>query len=391
MHRDLIIVGGGPVGLTLALALAGSGITVAVLEARASEDTPRPERTLALSHGSRLLLERIGVWSRLEATGTVTRITTIDISQRGAFGTTRLEAAESGLPALGYVTSYRTLHGALEEAAREAPVDIGYDARASAFSATPSYAHLIYRQANVDQEASARLVAIADGGGDSWLGGVRRRHDYQQRAVVAEVVAESPLPGVAFERFTADGPVALLPYGAGYTLVWTATPARAAAIAALDDAAFRAALHAHFGDRLGAFKAVAARRSFPLALEVAWPRAAARIVALGNAAQALHPVAGQGFNLGLRDAYQLALLLRERDSTGQDPRDVLGSAAQLAAFARARRADRWGGIAFTHGLLAAFSSEHPLLALPRGLALTALDTLPPLKRLFTSSMLHGLR
>jgi 2-octaprenyl-6-methoxyphenol hydroxylase len=386
MHRDILIIGGGPVGLTLAVALAGSGLSCAVCEARPKADTRRPERTLALSHGTRLILERLGVWGHIEGS---TPITAIDVSQRGAFGMTRMTAEDSGLPALGYVTSYRMLQAALEARSAECEVEVVYGARAEAITSTPAYARCELPQGATTVEATARLLVVADGGGEAWAGGPRRRHDYTQTAIVAEVTAEKPIPGMAFERFTSDGPVALLPFAAGYTLVWTASPARAAAIAALDDAAFRRALHAHFGDRVGEFEQVTNRRSFPLALEIALPRTATRMVAIGNAAQALHPVAGQGFNLGLRDAFELANLLRERDNSSADLRDSAGAREQLEAFARRRAVDRWSGVAFTHGLLAVFSSEHPAFALPRGLALMVLDTIPPFKRFFTQRMLYG--
>jgi 2-octaprenyl-6-methoxyphenol hydroxylase len=383
MHRDLIIVGGGPVGLTLALALADTDISVGVLEARAGEKAPLPQRTLALSHGSRLILERLGVWGRIEAIEPVSPIRAIDVSQRGGFGCTRLNADEVRLPALGYVTSYRALQLALERAARAADIAIEYGARVERIGVTPAYAHLEYAHAGGMQSLTARLVAVADGAGAALPRGTRRRHDYAQVAVIAEVRASAPPPGVAYERFTPEGPLALLPYGDGYTIVWTASPERATKLLALDPAEFLAALHAHFGDRVGAFTAVANRRSFPLALEFAWPRAHERVVAIGNAAQALHPVAGQGFNLGLRDAFELSVLLRDSD------RDALGSREQLDDFARRRRVDRWSGIGFTHGLLAVFASAHPALAWPRGLALAALDATPGLKRFFTREMLYG--
>jgi 2-polyprenyl-6-methoxyphenol hydroxylase-like FAD-dependent oxidoreductase len=190
--------------------------------------------------------------------------------------------------------------------------------------------------------------------------------------------------GVAFERFTPEGPMALLPEGDHYGLVWTTTPEQGAVLVAMPDNEFLAALATRFGARVGGFSKSDDRRTFPLALEFAGAVVGARTVLLGNAAQALHPVAGQGFNLGVRDAYELAQALLGT------PRDRLGSADSLAAYARRRLGDRWAGIALTHGLLNVFDGDATLLRWPRGLALTLLDALPPLKRIFTHAMLYGI-
>jgi 2-octaprenyl-6-methoxyphenol hydroxylase len=231
---------------------------------------------------------------------------------------------------------------------------------------------------------AARLAVVADGTGAGVEGLVRHRHDYRQVALVASVGSTVPHRGRAFERFTGDGPVALLPQGDRYALVWTATPERAQALAALGDTEFLAALCAHFGSRAGTFNRVADRRSFPLALEFARDPVAGRAVALGNAAQTLHPVAGQGFNVGLRDAFELAQVVLDT------PREALGDAPMLQRYARGRRIDRYGGVAFTHGLVTVFDSGFRAARWPRGLALALLDVLPPAKRAFTRAMLFGL-
>ena len=178
--------------------------------------------------------------------------------------------------------------------------------------------------------------------------------------------------------------MALLPEGDHYGLVWTTTPAQGAALLAMPDDEFLAALAQRFGARVGGFLKSEDRRTFPLVLEFAGAVVGARTVLLGNAAQALHPVAGQGFNLGVRDAYELAQALLAT------PRDRLGATDRLAAYARHRLGDRWAGIAMTHGLLNIFGTDAALLRWPRGLALTLLDAFPPLKRIFTRSMLYGI-
>jgi 2-octaprenyl-6-methoxyphenol hydroxylase len=397
MLRDLIIVGAGPVGATLALALADDGLDAVALDARPAGAIGRGDRSLALSHGARLILERLGIWSAIAAArDAVTPITAIDISQRGGFGRMRLDALEQGLPALGYVVSYRALQAALDAALGRAGNKVVYGAKVTAIRTTPSYAAVDTTQADAGLELSARLVAVADGGGGELIGRLKRHHhDYGQVALVGKLSPREPHGGIAFERFTPEGPVALLPEGEHYGFVWTTTPAQSEALLALPDAQFLEALEQRFGLHATAhnarpstqpagFERVTDRRAFPLRLEYADRVVGQRVVLLGDAAQALHPVAGQGFNLGMRDAYELA---QELLAT---PRDAIGARDRLAAYARRRRADRAAGIAFTHGLLGIFGSDAPLLRWPRGLALTMLDALPAVKRAFARAMTLGM-
>ncbi|MGH8799632.1 MAG: FAD-dependent monooxygenase [Casimicrobiaceae bacterium] len=383
--NDVVIVGAGPVGATLALALAGGGLDVVTLDARARDTPARGDRSLALSHGARLIFERLGVWSEVASgPGAVTPIAAVDVSQRGGFGAARLDAREQGVPALGYVVSYRALQAALDAGLGRAGLAIEHGVSVTRVDATPAHARIRAERDGSAQEWTARLAAVADGGGDLVPGNARHRHDYGQVALVAKLALGAPHHGVAYERFTPEGPMALLPEGDHYGLVWTTTPQRGEALVAMPEDEFLAALAARFGSRVGGFLRSDDRRMFPLALEFARGVAATRTVLLGNAAQALHPVAGQGFNLGVRDAYELAQALLAT------PRDQIGAGNRLAAYARRRLADRWAGIAFTHGLLGVFGSDAALLRWPRGLALTLVDATPPLKRLFTRAMLYGL-
>jgi len=384
MLHDLVIVGAGPVGATLALAVTDADLDTVVLDARAAGETPRGDRTLALSHGARLIFERQGVWSALAAIpGAVTPITAIDISQAGGFGITRLDARENDLPALGYVVSYRALQAALDAALARAGVQVQHGMAVTAVGGTPAYASI--ECAGAGQPMLARLAAVADGTGAAVTGVPRQRHDYEQVAVVAKVWRNVAQDGIAYERFTPDGPLALLPQEDHYGLVWTATPARAEALVALPAPEFLAQLRRHFAPRVSGFTRVEARRTFALALEYATVTVGTRCVVIGNAAQTLHPVAGQGFNVGLRDAFELAQAIVDA------PRDSLGDAAMLLRHARGRRADRWAGIAFTHGLVKLFGNDAAFVRWPRGLALTLLDALPPAKRAFTRTMLFGMR
>jgi len=384
MPRDVVIVGAGPVGATLALALRDADLDVVVVDGRAPGTTPRTDRSLALSHGARLIFERLGVWTPLSATpGAVTPIVTIDISQARGFGNVRLDAAEQGLPALGYVVSYRALQQALDDALRHAAVDVQFAATARAVTGSADGAIVDVEGRN--EVLRARLAVVADGAASAVRGIARRRHDYRQVAIVAAVALDHPHGGVAYERFTSEGPVALLPEREHYALVWTQEPRVAARTLAMTEHEFVSALAAHFGSRVRGFMAAAERRSFPLVLEVARETTAQRVAVVGNAAQALHPVAGQGFNLGLRDAFELASIVVAT------PREALGMPAMLARYRAGRTRDRGAGIAFTHGLVQLFGSDRPWLRVPRGLGLMLLDTMPFAKRGFTRAMLFGLR
>ena len=382
MLRDLVVVGAGPVGATLALALRDADLDVVVLDSRAAGAPFRGDRSLALSHGARLILERLVVWSRLPGDA-VTPITSIDISQAGGFGMTRLDASDHALPALGYVVSYRALQAALDVALATAGVAVQFGATAQRVGGTPAYAAVTLEKPG-DDCITARLAAIADGSG-AHVDGIRRdRTDYGRVAVTAKVSPRRSHDGTAFERFTADGPMALLPEGDGYGVVWTMAPTCADRVQALSDDAFLDALAERFGARVERFTGVTARRTFPLALEIARPTTGTRAVVIGNAAQALHPVAGQGFNLGMRDAFELAQAIIDT------PRDKLGDAAMLKRYRRRRLPDRMSGIAFTHGLVQLFGNDVPFIRWPRGLALTALDAMPVAKRAFAHVMLFGI-
>ena len=384
MH-DVAIVGAGPVGATLALALADASLDVVIVDSRSAGETTRGDRTLALSHGARLIFERLGVWTPLAATpGAVTPIVTIDVSQARGFGAVQLNAAEQGLPALGYVVSYRALQGVLDDALPRAGIRVDFGMAVSAVRGARDAA-AIDIDGHPDAPVQARLAVVADGAASSVPGIARRRHDYGQVAIVAKIALDRPHGGVAYERFTADGPVALLPERDHYALVWTRRPADAPQTIALREPAFLAALAGHFGSRVRGFTKASERRSFPLTLEVARNTTAERIAVIGNAAQALHPIAGQGFNLGLRDAYDLARTIID------SPRDAVGSAPMLERYRQSRSRDRRAGIAITHGLVQLFGNDWPWLRVPRGIGMMLLDTVPLAKRAFGRAMLFGMR
>jgi 2-octaprenyl-6-methoxyphenol hydroxylase len=222
--KDVAIVGAGPVGATLALALADAKLDLVVADSRQAGETLRADRTLALSHGARLILERLGVWSALVASeGAVTPIVTIDVSQAGGFGVVELTAAEQGLPALGYVVSYRALQAVLDAALARAGIDVRFGTSVRAVHGGRDAARVEIAQEG-DDVVDTRLAVVADGAATSVPGLARKRHEYGQAAIVASVALAKPHRGIAYERFTREGPIALLPEGDHYALVWTRQP-----------------------------------------------------------------------------------------------------------------------------------------------------------------------
>jgi 2-octaprenyl-6-methoxyphenol hydroxylase len=383
--QDVLIVGGGPVGITLALALRDTGLKVTVLEARQESAPYNDPRTLALSEGSRQLLQRLDVWDELSRHATP--IETIHVSQRGRLGRSILRACDEGQQALGYVLPYRALAQALDrKLAETGAANVQYEARALTLNPSEGHASVTFEHGAGTHEAQARLVVLADGGRSlNALPGMQREvREYGQNAVIGHVECELAHGNTAYERFTPDGPVALLPEGRrGYALVWTAEPAAAEALLALDKPAFLQRLHHHFGDRAGRFLSVSGRAAFPLKLVTVRPVTAPRLAVIGNAAQTLHPVAGQGFNLGLRDAWELARILRDTSP------DTVGSEAMLARYRKRRTMDTGGGIFFTDFLVRAFSNDLAGMGTARGAGLACLELLAPAKRFVARKMSFG--
>ncbi|MBS1190361.1 MAG: 2-octaprenyl-6-methoxyphenol hydroxylase [Rhodocyclaceae bacterium] len=369
---DVLIIGAGPVGMTLAQALADGPCTPLLVDRRRLEARQDDPRALALSHGARQLLESLGAWPRQAATP----IETIHISHRGGFGRALMDRQEYGLDALGYVVRYRDLAAAL---ARRIPAgDILEETEVLDLIPGPDHVSVALRRHGKVQRLEAGLVVHAEGTPADEPG--VRVSDYHQHAVIAEVRPRPAHGKRAWERFTADGPLALLPLGDDYSVVFTLPPDKADRIMALDDAGFLAALQAQFGGRLD-FTAAGPRARYPLALRMRRELVKGREVWIGNTAQTLHPVSGQGFNLGLRDAWQLAEALLAGGI----------SDATLAGYARARRPDRQGGALFTDSIVRAFSTDFGPIKLARGLGLLALDLFPPARHFIAKRMIWGAR
>jgi 2-octaprenyl-6-methoxyphenol hydroxylase len=383
--NDILVVGGGPVGATLALALKNYGLRVTVLEARRPDSGIRDARTLALSEGSRLILERLGVWPQLASHATP--IETIHVSQRGRLGRTVLRAADEGQEALGYVMPYASLAEVLDQAlANSADIRVEYGARAVALETSAEAAVVTVEQEGDTRSVTTRLAVIADGGRSLKAppGMKRETREYGHTALVGHVECELPHDNIAYERFTPLGPVALLPDGtSGFALVWTAAPQAAERLVKLPEGQFLEELHRHFGDRVGRFRTIASRATFPLQLTTLRPVVSQRLAVIGNAAQTLHPVAGQGFNLGLRDAWQLALIARDTALDG------LGSDAMLRQYQAKRRMDTGGGIFFTDFLVRTFSNDLPGWGPLRGAGLALLDMCAPARHFVARKMSFG--
>jgi 2-octaprenyl-6-methoxyphenol hydroxylase len=378
-HSDIVVAGGGPVGAAFALALADSEFSVQVLEARTHLRQPAFRRTLALSYGTRLILERLGVWSALRK---VTPIRDIHISQRGGIGVARLSAGEEQLPELGAVVDYGELDAVLHQVLANSPVQVVSGARVVDSFGTATYASLQVEHHDQPECVTTRMAVIADGG----AGLARRAHRaYAQHALVAWVKSELPHEHCAYERFTDEGPMALLPDQDGFALVLTALPERVNALLAMPEADFLAELYSHFGGRLGHFVQVRERNSFPLAASYARDVVSAHRVMIGNAAHMMHPVAGQGFNLGLRDAWELAGQVR---ACG---REALGSLPMLKRYAATRQFDVSASMWFTDSLVRLFTQPDPLLGHVRSMGLLALQQLPPLKHFVARRMIFGAR
>lgn len=374
---DVAIVGGGPVGLALALMLHRAGIDCEVIDARPAGALRDDRRVLALSHGSRQILDRFGAWTAIGATP----ISAIHVSQQGILGRTLIRAQEAGVPALGYVAEAGRVSEALARSCASAGVAIRHGTRVKDSETGAERALLHCATAQGSEDIQTQLIAWAEGAVSGENGIVRR--DYGQQAIVATAQTREPPDGIAYERFTADGPAALLPLGDRYALVWTVPDSESAGLLALDEQKFLSRLHDIFSGRLD-FTAVSDRTAFPLGLRYRETPVAERAVWLGNAAQTLHPVAGQGFNLALRDVSQLARLLQ------QGPADC-GSAALLARHAAARQLDRRDTIGFTDGLVRFFGLRGRLAGHARGAGLLALDLLPAARRFLAQRMIFGAR
>jgi 2-octaprenyl-6-methoxyphenol hydroxylase len=383
---DVVIAGGGLVGASLALALAPLGLNVALVEASipSAEEAHASfdERTTALSNGSRRTFEALGVWPLVEREATP--IKRIHVSNRGRFGFARLSAEEEGLTALGYVVTNRVLGQALWRRLAEERIEVIAPARVTAMQLVERGCEVRCEQKDVLEPRllRARLSVAADGAQSALreaAGIASSQKSYEQVAITTNVLTQRFHEHVAYERFTADGLIAMLPISEGRCgVVWAVSPPRAAQLLALPDAEFLSSLQEAFGFRLGRLLRVGARATYPLALMRSDACIAPRLAIIGNAAQSMHPIAGQGFNLGLRDAAALAEVLADGRAEFGASLDA-GDGLLLERYRAWRDADRTGIIRFTDGLVRTFALPLGPLSLMRDIGLLAFDLMPTAK------------
>jgi 2-octaprenyl-6-methoxyphenol hydroxylase len=380
----VLIAGAGAVGSVLALALARSGIAVTLVDKSVDAahgnnmgSAPIEARPIALSASSMRILDTLGVWRRIAPHACPIQM--VHVGEQNCFGVVRLRASEHRLPALGYVTDAAVIAAALVPAVAQAePITCLRGTQVLDGVVRENGIRVLFddQDADIDTGKEAQLLVVADGGQStlsSNLGIVSDHRDYQQLAVVCTVTPERAHQGTAYERFTLRGPLALLPMSGGdCALVWTLPDGEAQEVAGLGDADFIQALRGAFGRRLGRFTATTARSVYPLIAARARSLHGVRAALIGNAANRLHPVAGQGLNLGLRDAASLADLLAAAARSAQD----LGDDALLAAYAQRRRAEHQGVVNFTGALAHGFSAGPAWLGAVRSTAMLALDLLP---------------
>ena len=381
---DVVIVGGGMIGASLALALQGQGLQIAIIEANRFDIRTQPnydDRAIALAYGSRKIFEGMGVWPAMAPVATP--IKDIHISDQGYFGITRLNYLQERVSALGYVITARELGNVLlnKLQTHHDDVTIISPATVSAVTLTPEIATCVLETQDGQETINSRLVIAADGG-QSTLRELFKletiSHSYAQTAIIANISTEIDHANMAYERFTANGPLAVLPMAAKRcAIVWTQAQDKVDTVLALDDQAFLHQLQMSFGYRLGKITHVGKRHSYPLSLVHAKQQIQHRLVLIGNAAHTLHPIAGQGFNLGLRDVAVIAQLVTDAHKNHYD----IGHLDILNHYLEWRSQDQQIITRFTDTLVKLFSNPFKPLALMRNAGLLAMDISPSLKHL----------
>ena len=374
---DVVIVGGGLVGASLACALRNSNLRVCVIEAHKLDTDQQPcydDRTVALSYGSRIIFEAMGLWETLS--DRVEKISTIHISDRGHFGATRLRATEESVEALGYVAENRVLGEVLYQYLdKQERLEIHCPATIESIEQSADDVTLHYSENGESHSLRAGLLVAADGVSSR----VRElmqigssRQEYHQTAVITNVTPGHSHNNVAYERFTDTGPLAFLPMTQQRcSVVWTVGDEQAKDLMSLSDTEFLQQLQQRFGYCLGRLKKVGQRQQYPLALVESTQLFRGRVVIAGNAAHTLHPVAGQGFNLALRDVALLAELM----VTSAD----VGALEVLQSYVDRRQQDAQRVYRFTDALVKVFSNNNPLLGYARASGLVLADLLPAVK------------
>jgi 2-octaprenyl-6-methoxyphenol hydroxylase len=379
---DIVIAGGGMIGTGLALALAPLGLRVAVVEAVARRDEQQPsfdDRSTALSRSTQRMFEAMDLWQEVKAAATP--ISKIHVSDKGRFGFSHIDAEEQGVEALGYVVINRVLGGVLQSHLDAADgVDVFCPARIGRVELGPDAASATISNVDGEKKLTCKLLVAADGANSSvreMMGISAQKREYGQRAVIGNLMPEKPLDNRAFERFTPQGPLAVLPVADGRAgFVWTVAEHDADRVLQLDDDEFLAEIQEQFGFRLGKFSRVGKRAAYPLVLSKALRLTATRSVLIGNSAHGLHPVSAQGFNLGMRDVAALCDCVA--DTQNADP----GNAVLLDRYAEWRRSDQKKLVHFTDNLVRLFGSTRPGLRTLRNIGMIGFDLIPGVRSMF---------
>lgn len=390
---DVLVIGGGLIGASFACAMAGQALRIGVIEAVPFHSDSQPsfdDRSIALSLGSKRIFEAINLWPFIEDKATA--IDKIHVSDRGHFGVTRLDSVEQGVEALGYVVMSKDMGQGLGEVMSQLPnIEMICPAKVTQIKMPDeSGPDSAYSKAQVTilcqgktKQLTARLLIAADGRESivrTSLGIKTTDWDYGQTAIIANMGSQRPHQHVAYERFTKNGPIAVLPLSEDRcAIVWTCANDHVEATMALDDASFIEQFQSQFGRRLGKFTKVGVRHAYPLRMVQAREQVRPHLALIGNAAHSLHPIAGQGFNLGLRDVATLAEIIHDAQKNNQD----LGQLEVLQDYAAWRKQDHSRVIAFTDGLVRIFSNDFLPVSISRNIGLISSDLISPVKRLLS--------
>ncbi|MEE8427276.1 MAG: 2-octaprenyl-6-methoxyphenyl hydroxylase [Woeseiaceae bacterium] len=390
---DIVIAGGGMIGASLALALSPLRLRVAVVEAVARSASSQPsfdDRSTALSRSTQRMFEAMGLWEQVAAASTP--IHRIHVSESGGFGFAHLDAREQGVEAMGYVVINRVLGDVLQSALDDAElVDMRCPARVvSVDTGEDAAAAIIEDSDGQQQRLTCKLLVAADGANSTvrrMLGITASQVQYGQHAVIGNLKTEKALDNTAYERFTEQGPLALLPivdHRAAF--VWTVSEDNVTQILELDDVAFLEELQASFGHRLGRLSRVGTRAAYPLTLSKALRLTATRGVLVGNSAHGLHPVAAQGFNLGMRVVAALCDCIADARGENLGANDP-GDANLLIRYADWRRDDQGKLVRITDGLVRLFASSSPPVRVLRNIGMLGFDAIPGVRSLFARQMM----
>ena len=392
MQQEVIIVGGGMVGLSLALMLAKTNIAVKLLEAIKYPDyddknlapyhSSFDARNSALSRRSVQIYQELGLWNALQEHATP--ILEVNITEQGSFGKARLKAEQEKVESFGQVIENAWLGRVLLTQVKKEPlIELIDGVQVTSLIQDTDFAYIEAQRGESSLKLQSKLVIAADGR-DSFcrkaLGIGASEHDYDQVAIVTTVQTSKPHAHVGFERFSHLGPLALLPLPGEYrrSVVWPVKKGTEGEwLGDENDQHFLDALQETYGDRAGKFQKTGKRFSFPLSQVLAEKQAVGRVVLMGNAAHTIHPVAGQGFNLCMRDAHVLVRYLKEQQVQGAD----LGDAGILQDYEKSRLSDQQRVIKFCDSVVRGFSNQNPFLKLMRNTGLIAFDTIPGIKPL----------